>query len=118
MAIYFSKKVCEIILEKNDGFCSRLDRSVTGVYMERIYKEISSSKNRAPSHSPFGAYETETQALIGDRKASANTLDLNGIWDITVYENPESVPDDWMNEDGNATSRIKVPSCLEFEGIG
>ncbi len=86
--------------------------------MERIYKEISSSENRAPMHSPFGAYETESQALACDRRASVFTYDLNGIWDCCVFDDPESVPKDWMNERGAANIKIKVPSCLEFEGIG
>ncbi len=86
--------------------------------MESIYAEICSSKNRAPMHSPFGAYETEEQALGGDRKASAFTLDLNGIWDCCVYNSPEEVPKDWAGEPKTEYRKIKVPSCLEFEGIG
>ena len=86
--------------------------------MEKIYEEICSSKNRAPMHSPFGAYETEEQALRSDTKASAYTLDLNGIWECRVFDDPESVPGDWMTARETAKVKIRVPSCLEFEGIG
>ena len=89
-----------------------------GYFMEKTYEEICSSKNRAPMHSPFGAYETEEQALRGDRKASAYTLDLNGIWDCRVYDDPESVFENWMNSPESADVKIGVPSCLELEGIG
>lgn len=79
--------------------------------------EIISSVNRAPMHTPFGAYETAEQALTLDRTASKYMVSLNGTWQCGVYETLEQVPEDWY-ENMPQCREIKVPACWEFEGIG
>lgn len=86
--------------------------------MESIFSEIQTSFNRAPMHSPFGAYETEKQAAEMDRSASRYTVSLNGSWDFCVYETIQEIPKCWAEKPTEGLRKITVPSCLEFEGIG
>lgn len=75
---------------------------------------ILSSENRAPMHTPFGAYATLEQALNREKQ----TISLNGEWDCVVYESPEAIPSDWAQDPRTESRKISVPSCWEFEGIG
>ena len=76
-----------------------------------------SEKNRAPMHTPFGAYENIQQARTGNRLASQYVQLLDGEWQYKDYPSPEAVPDDWAQMPNGAVS-IPVPSCWEFYGIG
>lgn len=69
-------------------------------------------------HTPFGVYESVEQALTGDKKCSKMMLNLNGIWQCIVYNDPGQVPVGWENGPQGAIREIHVPACWEFEGIG
>lgn len=74
-------------------------------------------KNRYPSHTPYGAYETVEQALTGDRNVSGFVKSLNGNWKFKLYPAPEYV-EAFFEEtfDVSGWDEIPVPSNWELQG--
>ncbi len=75
--------------------------------------------NREQIHSPWGAYETGTQALSCDRDGSANVLSLDGTWKFQLAPAPEAVPDNFWTPgfDTTAWNAIQVPGNWEVQGF-
>lgn len=78
------------------------------------------SINRAPAHSPWGAYESVQQALSFDRTASARQISLDGTWKFRLVDNPEQVTDPFYQEDFDVSrwDDIQVPGNWEVQGFG
>ncbi|MCL1856894.1 MAG: DUF4981 domain-containing protein, partial [Kiritimatiellaeota bacterium] len=73
--------------------------------------------NRCGAHSPWGAYESEAQAIAGNRDASGNVMSLDGEWAFRLFDAPEKVPTGfWKNVKG--WDAIQVPSNWEVQGFG
>jgi len=77
-----------------------------------------SSINRELSHSPWGAYESETQALSCDRTKSRWSNCLDGVWKFNIYPSPARVEPFWQ-EDFNHSDwhDIIVPGNWELQGF-
>lgn len=75
---------------------------------------------RETAHSPWGAYETQAQALTGDRTSSANVISLDGQWRFQLASSPETVPDRFWDPDFDtqAWPCITVPGNWEAQGFG
>ena len=55
--------------------------------MKREYEDLNvTSVNREAAHSPWGAYETEEQALSGG--LSRRCIPLDGVWDFKYLPGP------------------------------
>ena len=76
--------------------------------------------NRQPSHSPWGAYESEEQAKTVNRNISKNVLCLDGQWSFYFSDCPENVPTDFFVDDYDCSdwNNITVPSNWEVKGYG
>ena len=76
--------------------------------------------NRETSSVPWGAYETLTQALAGDRDVSANVRSLDGTWKFYLAPAPDQVPPNFWEPafDATAWSDIQVPGNWEVQGFG
>jgi len=75
--------------------------------------------NREESHSPWGAYENEEQAINCKRDVSKWTECLNGIWKFNYHENPTNIEAFWQKEYSHAHWKdIKVPDNWELQGFG
>jgi len=76
--------------------------------------------NREQSHSPWGAYETEQQALCCDRNRSSNVISLDGTWKFLLAPAPEAVPENFWAQgfDTKEWSPIQVPGNWEVQGFG
>jgi len=76
------------------------------------------SINRELSHSPWGAYESEVQALSCDRTISRFCICLDGVWKFHLYPSPEKVERFWIdNFDHSDWQDIKVPGNWEMQGF-
>ena len=75
--------------------------------------------NRETAHSPWGAYESEKQALRCDRDSSANVLSLDGTWKFHLAAAPTAVPENFWTPgfDTNGWSSIQVPGNWEVQGF-
>lgn len=75
---------------------------------------------REPIHTPWGAYESEEQALTGNRELSKNSISLDGKWKFLFLDSPGSVPDDFMKADFDDSlwDMIVVPGTWETLGYG
>lgn len=75
-------------------------------------------RNRYPMHTPYGAYESVSQALECDRNASAFVLSLNGLWKFHLYSNPEAMEQFWLSDfDSSSWEQIPVPANWEYHGF-
>ena len=76
--------------------------------------------NRAPAHSPWGAYESMEQAQQCNRSSSANVLSLDGQWKFFLGDSPTTVPENfWQpNFDASSWKNITVPGNWEVQGFG
>lgn len=71
--------------------------------------------NRELSHAPWGAYEDAEQAR--KRENSAYQLSLDGTWEFLLYDNAESLPEDFYQADASANwNSIQVPGNWELQG--
>ena len=73
--------------------------------------------NREPAHSPWHAYESEEQAIKGDK--SQNVESLNGTWLFKLYPNPSKIEPFYAPsfKYGHAGfTNIPVPSNWELQG--
>ncbi len=78
------------------------------------------SINRELSHSAWGVYESQAQALTCDRTASRYTLSLDGTWQFKYYDAPTDVADGFWDAsfDRADWATIDVPSNWERKGFG
>lgn len=76
--------------------------------------------NREPSHSPWGAFESEAQARTCNRTGSDRMLSLDGTWKFHLAARPEEVPEGFWTPgfDTNRWADIKVPANWEMQGFG
>ncbi|MDD4515001.1 glycoside hydrolase family 2 TIM barrel-domain containing protein [Massilibacteroides sp.] len=76
--------------------------------------------NRAPMHTNYFAYETETAALNGVKEESSNFMTLNGTWKFNWVRNADSRPTDFYRVDLNdkGWDCMQVPGLWELNGYG
>ncbi|NLO83104.1 MAG: DUF4981 domain-containing protein [Clostridiales bacterium] len=74
--------------------------------------------NRQPAHSPWGAYENENQARLGEK--SKFILSLDGEWNFLLVDSPKDIPPDFNKPDADLSkwSKIQVPGNWELQGYG
>ena len=74
--------------------------------------------NRELSHSPWGAYENEAQALSCNRTKSRWCICLDGVWKFNLYPSPERVEPFWQDGyDHSDWHDIIVPGNWELQGF-
>jgi len=77
------------------------------------------SINREQSHSPWGAYETATQAATCNVNLSKWSNTLDGIWKFAYVSKPTDVSPFWSDAfDHSGWKDIKVPGNWELQGFG
>lgn len=77
------------------------------------------SINREQAHSPWGAYENETQAATCNRTITKWSQSLDGIWKFAYYPKPELAESFWQPEyHTSGWKDIKVPGNWEVQGFG
>lgn len=76
--------------------------------------------NRLPMHTSFFAYDTEEDALKGDKMADTNVLSLNGIWKFLWVKDADKRPEDFCKTDYDDSKwkTISVPGIWEVNGYG
>lgn len=76
--------------------------------------------NREASHSAWGAYADEEQAIGCDRAASPFHASLDGVWKFHLADAPRYVPEDFFSAeyDTAAWADIDVPGNWEVQGFG
>lgn len=76
--------------------------------------------NRFPLHTNFFAYESESKALAGDMKSSANYMSLEGTWKFNWVETADKRPTDFFKTDfdDSAWKTMPVPGIWELNGYG
>ena len=72
------------------------------------------SLNRLPSHSPLHSWRDEQSALQNGENTSE--LNLDGIWQFRLFDNPLMVPDSWPTELIDC-SDIQVPGNWQTQGF-
>lgn len=74
--------------------------------------------NREPMHVPSGAYASEEEAALCDRKKSSYRISLDGIWKFKLFPNPDMVPEGFYGEgyDVSGWGDIVVPGNWELQG--
>ena len=74
--------------------------------------------NRQPSHSPWGAYESEIQAKL--QLPSNYRLSLDGEWKFFYTSSPDNLPEGFAdrNVDLSRWGKISVPGNWELQGYG
>ena len=72
--------------------------------------------NREPSHFPWGAYENENQARLGEQ--SKYILSLDGEWSFLLVDSPKNLPPGFYKPDTDISEwgKIKVPGNWELQG--
>lgn len=75
--------------------------------------------NRETTHSPWGAYEDEKQAVSCKRDVSGYCLTLDGMWKFLLAESPGKVPDGFYQPgfDTHSWTEIPVPGNWELHGF-
>jgi beta-galactosidase len=77
------------------------------------------SINRELSHSPWGAYENEAQALSCNRTISRWSQCLDGVWKFSCYPSPDRVEHFWQEGYNYSDWKdINVPGNWELQGFG
>ncbi|MFL5746748.1 MAG: glycoside hydrolase family 2 TIM barrel-domain containing protein, partial [Niastella sp.] len=76
--------------------------------------------NRAPMHTNYFAYESESKALLGVKENSTNFLTLNGSWKFNWVKDAGMRPLDFFKNDFNdkGWSAMPVPGIWEVNGFG
>lgn len=76
--------------------------------------------NRAPMHTNYFAYESEADALKGDRVNSENYMTLNGTWKFNWVRNADQRPTDFFKTNFNdkGWDTMQVPGIWEMNGYG
>ena len=73
------------------------------------------SWNRLQTHTPQHSWRSEQQALVSEE--SQSVISLNGDWEFTLYDNPESVPASFAKEGSVSGQTIKVPGNWQTQGV-
>jgi len=71
------------------------------------------SLNRLASHTPLHSWREESQAHADSQ--SPSLLSLNGNWEFALYNNPDAVPDGWLQGEWDHQP-IRVPANWQLEG--
>ncbi len=76
--------------------------------------------NREPARATFFAYDTEAEALAGNRETSRRFLSLNGDWKFHWVPRPEDRPLDFYRTDFDDSdwNAFPVPAQWELNGYG
>lgn len=76
--------------------------------------------NRAPMHTNYFAYESESNALKGTKELSANFMSLNGSWKFFWVRNADARPTDFykINFNDKGWNNMNVPGLWELNGYG
>ena len=76
--------------------------------------------NKEAPHAILMPYETQRQALQGNRRQSPYARDLNGPWKFNWVKTPEERPVDFYKPEFDVSKwkTIPVPSCWQTEGYG
>ncbi len=77
------------------------------------------SINREPAHAPWGAYESESQALSCDRTISCWSKYLDGVWKFKLLKSPVDADCFWQEDYNHSDWQdIAVPGNWELQGFG
>ena len=89
-------------------------------HTQKDYENPSVTKiNRAPDHSPWGAYESAEQAAKGDLNASRFIQSLDGSYAFRLHPTPEAAEDFYQADfDAADFAAIQVPGAWELQGHG
>ncbi len=74
--------------------------------------ELNRDLARATSYS----FETESEAVVGDREQTSRYLNLNGEWDFNFAIKPADAPSDFYKSRVVGWDKIDVPSNWELKG--
>ncbi len=86
--------------------------------IKKYYEDYQNFRvNTCPHRSYYIPYESAESALIGNRNRSKRFTLLNGTWDFSYYNNPQTVPEEVLY----ANSKIKfnsitVPGSWQLQG--
>ncbi|MCJ7842251.1 DUF4981 domain-containing protein [Lederbergia sp. NSJ-179] len=74
--------------------------------------------NRLEAHATFMPYQTEEEALEGDRAASNYYKSLNGQWKFSLSDTPDKRIKNFFEQhyDSREWDEIKVPAHWQFQG--
>jgi beta-galactosidase len=72
--------------------------------------------NREPARATAYSFETEADALSGDREQSSRCLSLNGQWNFYFASKPDDAPRDFFKSRVSGWDQIEVPSNWEMKG--
>lgn len=71
------------------------------------------SVNRLAAHTPLSSWRSEADARLG--LPSPSRLSLDGDWQFSFFEAPESVPDAWLDQDLAGACAIRVPGNWQLD---
>ncbi|WP_069658799.1 glycoside hydrolase family 2 TIM barrel-domain containing protein [Arcticibacter eurypsychrophilus] len=74
------------------------------------------SINRDPSRATGYSFQSEKEALVGDREKSGRMMSLNGDWDFSFAFKPADAPQDFYKSRVNGWKKLEVPSSWEMKG--
>lgn len=75
--------------------------------------------NRLPMHTSFFPFQTEQEAIAGNKTNSSNFLSIEGTWKFNFAQSPEQRPADFFKIDYNdgEWKTIPVPGIWEVNGF-
>lgn len=76
------------------------------------------SLNRDKMRATGYSFQSEKDALVGDRAKSSRVLMLNGQWDYNYVSKPDLAPNDFYKSKVSGWKKITVPSSVEMLGYG
>lgn len=77
------------------------------------------AQNRAPAHTPWGAYVSAELARTCDRTRSPRVRSLDGRYDFRLYRSPDDVDEFYVSDDAPSDfASITVPGNWETQGFG
>lgn len=71
--------------------------------------------NRLPAHARMNSWRNAGAAR--ENKPSPYRQCLDGKWNFKLYDNPEQVPEEWLEYDGDNVFRIPVPANWQMHGF-
>lgn len=76
--------------------------------------------NRLPMHADFFPFQSEAEALAGNKESAQNFLSLNGYWDFLFVEHAHERPEDFfkLNYKPSGWKKMPVPGVWELNGFG
>ena len=75
---------------------------------------VVTSLHRLDAHPPFASWRSEEAAR--DEQPSAAQRSLNGAWNFSYFNRPESVPESWLQQDLPDAARLPVPANWQMHG--